>query len=129
VRGGTGDAGGNRAEPATRLGLTGLVRGTCRYRKRRVEDPRLRMRLRELAEVRRRFGYRRLQVLLEREGWQVNHKRVYRLDQLKREGPGLYFLALFFWAAYDLRQGSPTKQQSHEPPRTAVVREMGFINP
>ena len=34
---------------------------------------------RELAEARRRFGYRRLQVLLEREGWQVNHKRVYRL--------------------------------------------------
>jgi putative transposase len=60
-------------------GLMGLVRGTCRYRRRRVEDPRLRTRLRELAEVRRRFGYRRLQVLLEREGWQVNHKRVYRL--------------------------------------------------
>jgi putative transposase len=60
-------------------GLMGLVRGTCRYRQRRVEDPRLRVRLRELAEVRRRFGYRRLQVLLEREGWQVNHKRVYRL--------------------------------------------------
>jgi putative transposase len=35
--------------------------------------------LRELAEARRRFGYRRLQVLLGREGWQVNHKRVYRL--------------------------------------------------
>ena len=60
-------------------GLMGLVRGTCRYRRRRVEDPRLRVRLRELAEARRRFGYRRLQVLLEREGWQVNHKRVYRL--------------------------------------------------
>jgi putative transposase len=37
------------------------------------------VRLRELAEARRRFGYRRLQVLLEREGWWVNHKRVYRL--------------------------------------------------
>lgn len=60
-------------------GLIELVRGTCRYRRRRVEDPRLRLRLRELAEARRRFGYRRLQVLLEREGWQVNHKRVYRL--------------------------------------------------
>jgi putative transposase len=45
-------------------GLMGLVRGTCRYRRRRVEDPRLRVRLRELAEARRRFGYRRLQVLL-----------------------------------------------------------------
>ena len=54
-------------------GLMGLHRATCRYRNRRSEDQRLRMRLRELAEARRRFGYRRLQVLLEREGWQVNH--------------------------------------------------------
>lgn len=60
-------------------GLIGMDRGTCRYRRRRVEDRRLRLRLRELAEERRRFGYRRLQVLLVREGWQVNHKRVYRL--------------------------------------------------
>ncbi len=54
-------------------GLMELCRGTCRYRRRRAEDGRLRTRLRELAEERRRFGYRRLQVLLEREGWQVNH--------------------------------------------------------
>ena len=60
-------------------GLMGLCRATCRYQKRRSEDQRLRVRLRELAEARRRFGYRRLQVLLERERWQVNHKRVYRL--------------------------------------------------
>lgn len=60
-------------------GLIGLHRGTYRYRSRRPEDGPLRTRLRELAETRRRFGYRRLQVLLGREGWQVNHKRVYRL--------------------------------------------------
>jgi len=60
-------------------GLMDLYRGTCRYRQRRQEEARLRSRLRELAEERRRFGYRRLQVLLVREGWQVNHKRVYRL--------------------------------------------------
>ncbi len=60
-------------------GLMELYRATCRYRRRRGEDQRLRVRLRELAEVRRRFGYRRLQILLQREGWQVNHKRVYRL--------------------------------------------------
>jgi putative transposase len=60
-------------------GLMGIDRGTFRYQRRRVEDHRLRVRLRELAEARRRFGYRRLQVLLVREGWQVNHKRVYRL--------------------------------------------------
>ncbi len=60
-------------------GLIGIDRGSCRYRRRRAEDDQLRVRLRELAEQRRRFGYRRLQVLLVREGWQVNHKRVYRL--------------------------------------------------
>jgi putative transposase len=60
-------------------GLMEMDRGSCRYRRRRTEDPGLRTRLRELAETRRRFGYRRLQVLLLREGWKVNHKRVYRL--------------------------------------------------
>ena len=37
------------------------------------------MRLRELAASRVRYGYRRLTVLLKREGWNVNAKRVYRL--------------------------------------------------
>lgn len=60
-------------------GLMAMDRGTCRYRRRRPEDGHLRTRLRELAEARRRFGYRRLQVLLLREGWLINHKRVYRL--------------------------------------------------
>ena len=39
----------------------------------------LRLRIRELAEARRRFGYRRIHVLLAREGWRVNHKCVFRL--------------------------------------------------
>jgi len=60
-------------------GLILMHRATCRYERRRSEDPRLRERLRELAAARRRFGYRRLQVLLRREGFSVNHKRVYRL--------------------------------------------------
>ena len=60
-------------------GLMKVHRASCRYRRRRSEDPGLRTRLRELAETRRRFGYRRLQVLLLREGWRVNHKRIYRL--------------------------------------------------
>ena len=54
-------------------------RATCRYRRRRGEEQRLRERLRELAATRRRFGYRRLKILLRREGLAVNHKRVYRL--------------------------------------------------
>jgi putative transposase len=46
-----------------------------------TRDPQmaLRLRLRELAGVRIAYGYRRLYVLLRREGWPINHKRVYRL--------------------------------------------------
>jgi putative transposase len=50
-----------------------------RYRRRRPDDDALRERLKVLAEERRRFGYRRLWVLLRREGRTVNRKRVYRL--------------------------------------------------
>ena len=35
--------------------------------------------MREIAETRVRYGYRRIHVLLRREGWDVNAKRVYRL--------------------------------------------------
>ena len=37
------------------------------------------MRLKDLAQERVSYGYRRLHILLQREGWAVNHKRVYRL--------------------------------------------------
>jgi putative transposase len=47
--------------------------------KRPERGPELRQRLRELAEQRRRFGYRRLHTMLEREGVLVNVKRVHRL--------------------------------------------------
>ena len=59
--------------------LVGLGRSTCRYRPRRKDWPMLRDRLRTLAGERRRFGYRRLHVLLRREGFLVNLKRIYRL--------------------------------------------------
>ncbi len=54
-------------------------RSSHRYRSVADEQAALRMRLRELAGVRVRYGYRRLHVLLCREGWRVNPKRVYRL--------------------------------------------------
>ena len=56
-----------------------LCRATKRYTSRRDPQDALRQRLRELAAVRVRFGYRRLTILLRREGWHVNAKRVYRL--------------------------------------------------
>lgn len=37
------------------------------------------MRIREIAVVRVRYGYKRIHVLLKREGWEINHKRVHRL--------------------------------------------------
>lgn len=57
------------------------------YRRGQARDQSaLRLRIRDLAHARPRFGYRRLWVLLRREGWRVNHKRVrrlYRLDGLQ----------------------------------------------
>ena len=59
--------------------LVKLAIGTLRYQSRKVFDEVLRHRLRELAGTHVRYGYRRLTVLLRREGWHVNAKRIYRL--------------------------------------------------
>lgn len=56
-----------------------LVRSSQRYRSRRDPQIPLRRKLRELAATYVRYGYRRLTVLLRREGWKVNAKRIYRL--------------------------------------------------
>ncbi len=56
-----------------------VARSTQRYASRKDPQTALRRRLRELAAVRVRWGYRRLTVLLRREGWPVNAKRIYRL--------------------------------------------------
>jgi putative transposase len=55
-----------------------------RYRSTRPDDAALRERLKALAQERRRFGYRRLHVLLRREGHVVNHKRLFRLYREER---------------------------------------------
>lgn len=54
-------------------------RETLRYRPKRRDDPAVRARIKEVAATRIRYGYRRITVLLRREGWQVNHKRVHRI--------------------------------------------------
>jgi len=64
--------------------VAGSVRMTVRYRSRKPDDAVLRVRLRALANMRRRFGYRRLHVLLRREGFIVNHKRLFRLYREER---------------------------------------------
>lgn len=60
-------------------GLMGLSRSVLRYLPRANGTGELRERITALAIARRRFGYRRIHVLLRREGWRINHKRVYRL--------------------------------------------------
>lgn len=60
--------------------LVGVHRSMARYQRRRtVTDAPIRERLRTLAGEHRRYGYRRLHILLRREGLAINHKRTYRL--------------------------------------------------
>jgi putative transposase len=60
-------------------GLVRISRSLYRYRSYRSDGPGLMARIEELAALKRRYGYRRIHVLLRREGWQVNRKRTYRL--------------------------------------------------
>jgi putative transposase len=71
--------------------IIGADRSTVRYRHRRTDDTAIRDRLRQLAAERRRFGYRRLKLLLDREGIHMNHKKLRRLYaeerlQVRRRG-------------------------------------------
>jgi putative transposase len=54
------------------------------YKSRKDEQAALRIRIKDIAQARVSYGYRRIHVMLLREGWKVNHKRVYRL--YKQEG-------------------------------------------
>jgi putative transposase len=65
------------------IGL-GVDRTSVRYRSSRPDDAVVRARLRELAAIRRRFGYRRLLVLMRREGLVMNHKKFRRLYREER---------------------------------------------
>jgi len=56
-------------------------RTSVRYRSTRDDDEALREKLRELANQRRQFGYRRLHILLRREGIMINRKKSQRLYQ------------------------------------------------
>src|SRR5438477_934550 len=62
----------------------GVDRTSVRYRSTRPDDGAVRVRLRELAAIRRRFGYRRLHILMTREGLVMNHKKLRRLYREER---------------------------------------------
>jgi len=75
-------------------------RATYHYRSVRPDQAPLRKRIREIAETRARYGYRRIHIVLRREGWLVNVKRVRRLYCLE----GL--------------------QMRHKPPRRRVTAKL-----
>lgn len=77
-----------------------VSRSSYPYRSRRCEQVVLRKRIREIAQTRVRYGYRRIHVLLRREGWPINIKRVYRLYKLER------------------------LQMRHKPPRRRVMAKL-----
>jgi putative transposase len=60
-------------------GLLQISRALYRYQSRRAPCAALRERIAEIAALKRRYGYRRIHVLLRREGWRVNRKLTYRL--------------------------------------------------
>ncbi|MEY9104600.1 hypothetical protein ABH999_000796 [Bradyrhizobium yuanmingense] len=62
----------------------GCCRMTMRYQTTRSDDAGLRQRMRAIAQERHRFGYRRLHVLLKREGYLINHKKLFRLYREER---------------------------------------------
>lgn len=83
-------------------------RTSVRYRARRPDDQSIRDRLREIAAERRRFGYRRLHILLEREGVFLNHKklrRLYREERLQVRRRGGRKRALGTRAPMEMPQG------------------------
>ena len=62
-------------------GLIGISTALYRYECRNPEDAAVRDRLCKLAALKRQYGYRRLLVLLRREGLEINHKRTFRVYQ------------------------------------------------
>jgi putative transposase len=87
----------------------GTDRTSVRYRSRRPDDASVRARLRELASQRRRFGYRRLHILLTREGLLMNHKklrRLYREERLQVRRRGSRKRALGSRAPMTIPQGA-----------------------
>ena len=64
--------------------LIGVNRSAWQYEPLRGKDDAVRLRMREMANERRRFGYRRLAILLKREGKGMNLKKVYRLYREER---------------------------------------------
>ena len=71
--------------------VLGVDRSSVRYRSVRTDDADLRKAMKDVTGERRRFGCRRVHVMLERKGWRVNQKKIRRHHveeelQVKRRG-------------------------------------------
>ena len=98
--------------------LVGLSRSVLQYEPIRSEETRrLSARIIDIAHERRRFGYRRIQMMLRREGVVVNHKRTYRFyreaglavrKRKKRHGIMMKIAPIFASKINSLRGSNPT---------------------
>jgi len=81
-----------------------MTRSMYYYRSRMDPQTALRQRMREIAHARVRFGYRRVYIMLRREGWDVGKDRFYRVYReenlgLRRSAPGATCLRCTGWSA------------------------------
>jgi len=81
-----------------------MTRSMYYYRSRMDPQTALRHRMREIAHVRVRFGYRRIYIMLRREGWDVGKDRFYRVYReenlgLRRSVLGVTYLRYTAWSA------------------------------
>ena len=79
ARVGSGDGNDWAVSIRTACGAIGFDRSTLHYKSRRTDQAAIEKRIKEVCEIRVRYGYRRVHVLLDREGWSVNVKKVYRI--------------------------------------------------
>jgi putative transposase len=97
----------------------GITRALVRYRVRRPVDAALRERLRALAGARRRFGYRRLAILLKREGFVCNIKKIRRI--YREEG-------LRVKRRHGRKKATGTRQPLPQPDRINQVWSLDFLS-
>jgi putative transposase len=102
----------------------GCCRMTMRYQTIRVDDGVLRQRMRAIAHERRRFGYRRLHVLLKREGYVINHKKLFRLYReekltVRRRGGRKRAIGTRAHSGLDKTWGQGQRRPTKYPARTA----------
>jgi putative transposase len=93
-----------------------FCRRSHRYQSTRDDQAALRQRIRDIAATRVRYGFRRIHVLLRREGWMINHKRVRRLYReeglnLRLKRPAITGLTSMAWSSGFLQTRQANRQR------------------